>query len=178
MGSRFWGWRQSGGGARIEGTAALQGIDEIYTRQAIVTGSIAPNAERMSDILNRDSQLSVKGVRIELLGNGEAPIVDEKIWLVVDPEEILFVMPPAHVSNPQRRVHRRQHRVLLRTGDCKVAPARRDGCNRSPRPMAGGTEDRPEPRTYSPGPATRLVIGPEAALGASLRKGPQPPHPL
>ena len=34
--------------------------------------------------------------------------------------EILFVMPPSHVTNPQRRVHRRQRRVLMRSGDFEI----------------------------------------------------------
>jgi hypothetical protein len=127
MGSRFWGWRQTGGGgAPIEGTAALQAIEEfepveIYTREAIVTGAVAAHGERMSDMLNRDGQLRVKGAHVEPLGDGEeARIVDEQTWLAIDPEEILFVMTPAHLSNPQRRVHRRQRRVLLRTGDFEI----------------------------------------------------------
>lgn len=123
--SRFWGWHQGGTSAPVNGTAAMQLIDEfepveIYTLEAIVTGSIAPHGERMSDILNRDTELSVKGPHIAPLNDVQPPLVDEEASLIVEPEEILFVMPPAHVSNPQRRVHRRQRRVLLRTGEFEI----------------------------------------------------------
>lgn len=126
MGTRFWGWRQGELSTPIEGTAALQPIEEfepveVYTRDAIITGSVAPHGERMSDILNRDSQLSVKDAHLDTLNaDEEAGMVAQESWLVIDPESILFVMPPTHFSHPQRRVHRRQRRVLLRTGEFEI----------------------------------------------------------
>jgi hypothetical protein len=124
MSRNFWNWRR--GGANVDGSAALKAIEElepveIYTRAATVTGSVLSHGERMSDILNRQGALRIQAPRAMPYGEvDELQGSDEAAWATIDADEILFVMPPIHVSNPQRRLHRRQRRVLLRTGAFEI----------------------------------------------------------
>ncbi len=126
MRSNFWSWRRGGASSAVDGSAALKAVDElepveIYTGAAMVTGSVVSHGERMSDILNREGKLRLHAPRALPYGDvDELHSSDEGTWATVDADEILFVMPPTHVSNPQRRVHRRWRRVLMRTGDFEI----------------------------------------------------------
>jgi hypothetical protein len=126
MATTFWTWRRGTASAIVDGSAALQAVEElepleIYTRAAMVTGSVVTHGERMSDILNQQAELRIRGPRALPYGEvDELPSFDEDAWEAVDVDDILFVMPPSHVSNPQRRVHRRQRRILMRTGEFEI----------------------------------------------------------
>jgi hypothetical protein len=126
MATTFWTWRRGGASSAIDGSAALQAVEElepveIYTRAAMVTGSVVSHGERMSDILNQHSELRVRAPRALPYGEvDELPSFDQGVWAALGVDEILFVMPPSHVSHPQRRVHRRQRRVLMRTGEFEI----------------------------------------------------------
>jgi hypothetical protein len=126
MGKSFWTWRRGAANFATNGSAALEMVEEpepveIYTRGAMVTGSVISHGERMSDLLNHHNQLRVRAPRALPYGDvDEVRSTVEDSWETIDVDEILFVTPPSHVSNPQRRVHRRQRRVLMRTGDFEI----------------------------------------------------------
>jgi hypothetical protein len=126
MGKTFWSWRRGAANYATKGSAALQMVEEpepveIYTRGAMVTGAVISHGERMSDILNHQNQLRVRAPRALPYGDvDEVRSSGESSWETIEIDEILFVMPPTHVTNPQRRVHRRQRRVLMRTGDFEI----------------------------------------------------------
>jgi hypothetical protein len=89
---------------------------ELYTRHAMVVGSVAPDGRRLSDILNSNSTLALRDARSVSLLNGVEGS-DRAGWTSVRTDEILLVMPPAYDSPRQMRVHRRQHRVRIQTGE-------------------------------------------------------------
>ena len=79
------------------------------------------DGQRLSDILNHQNELRVKAPRALPYGDvDEIWTAEEDTWESLPTEEVLFVMPPAHVPHPQRRVHRRQRRVRLHTGDFEI----------------------------------------------------------
>src|SRR6059036_1774507 len=68
MATSFWSFRRGTASSNIAGTAALQPIEEfepveIYTRAAMVTGTVVSHGERLSDILNRQHELRVHAPR-------------------------------------------------------------------------------------------------------------------
>lgn len=101
----IWSWQRARHGARTEGSAALARDPvlepvEIHTLGGVVHGAVASHGGRMSDRLNQES-----GLRVWVPDSGE--------WQTIDVDDILFVMPPTHVSSRQMRVHRRRRRVAL-----------------------------------------------------------------
>lgn len=101
----FWSWQRRRGGhtagsAALATEPALEPV-ELYTPAGVIHGAVASHGGRMSDRLNEGT-----GLRVWL------PDADE--WATVEIADILFVMPPAHISPRQLRVHRRRRRVALR----------------------------------------------------------------
>jgi hypothetical protein len=72
-------------------------------------GWIEPGEERVSDLLQRGRPLS-------FLPGGPT----SSSWLSVDPAELLVVVPPPHVSPPERRLQRQRHEVMIRIGGWMV----------------------------------------------------------
>lgn len=118
--ARFWEWRtQPDPAGAVMTTAAdekssLEPV-ELYTPTALITGMVAPEGRRLSDILNGNSQLPVRDARStslfsELDGSAGGG------WTPVSVDDILLAMPPEHASSRQLKIHRRQHRVRIRTG--------------------------------------------------------------
>lgn len=101
----FWSWQrrrggQTAGSAALAIEPALEPV-ELYTRAGRIHGAVASHGGRMSDRLNEGG-----GLRVWL--------ADVEAWETVGIADILFVMPPAHRSPRQLRVHRRRRRVALR----------------------------------------------------------------
>jgi hypothetical protein len=72
-------------------------------------GWIEPGGERVSDLLQRGTPLS-------FLPDGPT----SARWVSVDPAELLVVVPPPHVSPPERRLQRQRHEVMIRIGGWMV----------------------------------------------------------
>jgi hypothetical protein len=114
----FWDWR----GSSTSVTASAPAVDqvplervELYTRQAMVLGRVAPDGQRLSDILNSNSHLPVRDARsISVLNGLEG--TDGDGWTPVRTDDILLAMPPERASPRQMRINRRQHRVRIETG--------------------------------------------------------------
>jgi len=70
-----------------------------------LVGWIHPGEERVSDLLQRGNPLP-------FLPAGQSPAR----WISVDPGELLVVVPPPHVSPPERRLQRQRHQVTIRIG--------------------------------------------------------------
>lgn len=70
-----------------------------------VTGWIEPGDARVTDLLQRGTPLPF------LPGEESAGR-----WVTVDPAELLVVVPPPHVSRPERRLQRQRHEVMIRIG--------------------------------------------------------------
>lgn len=119
----FWHWQRRGA-SQSEGSAALAIEDELhpiqlYTAAGLVSARVAPDGQRMLDILNGHDVLRVKDVEhVPFDSQTLAMRVDE--WTSVDVHTVLLATPPPHTSARQLRVHRRQRRVELQVGPFTV----------------------------------------------------------
>ena len=120
----FWSLRRRG--IETDGSAAVQPVEhlepvEIYTVGALLTGVVAPHGQRLSDMLNQGSVLRVRDTNLTAYQAGvQIPAAEGGAWHSVDTSDILFVMPPEHLSSRQLRIHRSRHRVKLEVGDFEV----------------------------------------------------------
>jgi hypothetical protein len=74
-----------------------------------LNGWIEPGEERVTDLLQR-------GAPLPFLPAGQTPAG----WVSLDPAELLVVVPPPHVSPPERRLQRQRHEVTIRIGGWMV----------------------------------------------------------
>lgn len=80
----------------------------VYTRDIEVAGTVRSTDERMTDILQR-------GEEIPFLPEGADP-ADTASWMSLAPKSVLMVVPPPHVSPPDKRLHRQTQQVVIRIG--------------------------------------------------------------
>lgn len=80
----------------------------LYSSETVFAAWVHPAGERITDILQRGDELAV-------LPDG-ADYRDPDAWLVVNPDALLAVVPPPHVSPPELRLHRQREAVQIRTG--------------------------------------------------------------
>lgn len=114
----------------------------LYAAEAVVPARVAPEGERITDILRRGEELSI-------LPDGRDPD-DAEAWMSVNAEAMLLVVPPPHVSRPELRVHRHRERVELRIGPYGVTGTAH---------LRPGEEDDPFLRATQPFlPLTEAVI--------------------
>jgi hypothetical protein len=123
MAANFWGWRRQSATApaRVPHPSPERALEqvELYTAHALALGLVAPEGQRMSDILNREEVLAVHSAdvtpyRDEAHREGTQPIGLFPI------DEVLLAMPPEHAGNPARQIHRKRRRVLLHVGPFHV----------------------------------------------------------
>jgi hypothetical protein len=125
----------------------------LFVAQMMLDALVHPGDERMTDVLNRGGELPV-------LPAG-AHASEPENWMAVPIDELLMVVPPPHVSPPQKRAERERHQVWLRAGDWEVAGiahlkpgAEQDAILLSTQPflpLTGVTmrsNDYPQPETY------------------------------
>lgn len=79
----------------------------IITRDAVIDGSVPASDERMTDVLQRGETFTV-------LPRGADP--EPASWLAIEPSEVQLVVPPPHVSPPERRLVRQRREVVIRIG--------------------------------------------------------------
>jgi hypothetical protein len=85
----------------------------VFTRDLEVSGWVPPADERMTDILQRGEELA-------FLPEGADPD-DHASWMVLSPRSVLLVVPPPHVSPPEKRLHRQTQQVVIRVGQYVVS---------------------------------------------------------
>ncbi len=83
----------------------------LFTRETEFRGHVSPGDERITDILQRGDPFMV-------LPAG-ADAVPEN-WVEITPAEIQLVVPPPHVSPPERRAVRQLRAVYVRVGRHQV----------------------------------------------------------
>ena len=79
----------------------------LILEEAELRGWIYTQGQRMTDILQ-------SGEPFSFLQN------ELKEWTEVIPDDTVLVVPPPHVSAPDQRLPRNQHRVLIGAGDYRV----------------------------------------------------------
>jgi hypothetical protein len=105
----FWNVRRgtrsdlSQGSVAYDLTPSLQPI-RLFTADRCIEGWVVAAEERITDLLNQR-----ESIRVCVDAANDA-------WDTVSRDDLLLVAPPAQVSNPQRRVHRRKHRLLALVG--------------------------------------------------------------
>jgi len=118
--ANFWDWRPRSAESSTASTAVAELQStlhpvELYTKTAMVSGLIAAEGRRLSDILNSNTTLPIRDAcSTSLLSNVNGE--QGSGWTSIDTDDILFAVPPEHESPRQLRIHRRQHRVRIRTG--------------------------------------------------------------
>lgn len=80
----------------------------VLGRDIEVAGWVAPAGARITDLLN-------SGAGMDVLPDG-ADASDPDSWLNLVSGSVLIVVPPPHVSPPEKRLHRQTQRVGLRVG--------------------------------------------------------------
>ena len=128
----FWNWRRGPGPTATQGSAALATSPdlapiELYTADARIVGWIAPNGQRVTDLLSTQDELrlwrpspgplderslpSVDAVAVSATGgeNGE--------WESLLTDRVILAMPPEWRASRQLRLHRR-----LRRASCVAGP--------------------------------------------------------
>lgn len=84
----------------------------LYLAEMVLVASVNPGDERMTDVLNRGGELPVLPAGAEARG--------AEAWVSVPINEIMMIVPPRHVSSPEKRVERQRNEVRLRVGEWEV----------------------------------------------------------
>lgn len=85
----------------------------LYSSDTVFAASVHPGGQRITDILQGGHELLV-------LPDG-ADHLDPEAWLAVNPDALLAVVPPPHVSPPELRLHRQQEAVEIRSGPYRIS---------------------------------------------------------
>jgi hypothetical protein len=93
--------------AEPTGGPALEPM-RVYTRDIEVAGHVRPSTERTTDILQR-------GEELPFLPEG-ADAAEPGSWVSLAPKSVLLVVPPPHLSAPEKRLHRQTQQVVIRIG--------------------------------------------------------------
>ena len=119
-------WSPLRRGTETQGATALHPAQqhepvEIYTVGSLITGKVSPQGRRLSDMLSQSSVLRVKDPNVIPYREGIStePAAPDS-WHSVETDDVLFVMPPEHLSPRQLRIHRRQRRIRMRIGDFEI----------------------------------------------------------
>lgn len=96
------------------GTPDAQDLQPVrlYLAEMVLVASVSPGEERMTDILNRGGELAV-------LPAGAQGFQAED-WMSVPIDDLEMVVPPPHVSPPEKRIERDRHPVRVRIGDWQL----------------------------------------------------------
>jgi len=85
----------------------------LYLTEMVLVASVSPGDERLTDILNNGGELAV-------LPHG-AEGFQAQDWMSVQIDDLEMVVPPRHVSPPEKRTERDRHPVRMRIGEWQLA---------------------------------------------------------
>lgn len=85
---------------------------QVYTDDAVWTGSVMTGGQRMTDILQHSDELAV-------LPQG-ADRDRQEAWVLLPTTKTLFVVPPPHESPPEQRQPRDRQEVTLNIGAYRI----------------------------------------------------------
>jgi hypothetical protein len=84
----------------------------IYANEAVLDGWITTDGQRVTDLLQHNEELAF----LPAGANRDRP----GAWIRVATNSMLLVVPPPHVSAPERRQSRERQEVTLNTGPYRV----------------------------------------------------------
>jgi hypothetical protein len=125
----FWNWRRGPGPSATQGSAALAASPElapieVYTADARIVAWIAPNGQRVTDLLTSQDELRLwRPSPGPLDGSTDTPQSDDEAageWETLPTARVILAMPPEWRASRQLRLHRRLRRAALVAGPFSV----------------------------------------------------------
>jgi len=128
----FWNWRRGPGPTATQGSAALAAAPELapielYTADARIVGWIAPNGQRVTDLLSTKDELRLwrpSPGPLDEMGpptEADAARADENgEWESLATARVILAMPPEWRASRQLRLHKRLRRAALAAGPFSV----------------------------------------------------------
>jgi hypothetical protein len=123
----FWNWRRGPGPSTTQGSTALAMTPELapielYTAESRIVGWIAPQGQRVTDLLSTQDELRLWRPSPGPLNdtampaaNGTAP-GDNGEWESLLTAQVILAMPPEWRASRQLRLHRRLRRASVVAG--------------------------------------------------------------
>lgn len=123
----FWNWRRGStpthGSTAIAASPELAPI-ELYTAESRIVGWVAPDGQRVTDLLNSRDELRLWRPSPGALDDRTAPgadVADESgEWESLATARIILAMPPEWRASRQLRLHRRLRRAAVAAGPFSV----------------------------------------------------------
>ena len=123
----FWNWRRGPGPMATQGSAAVATAPElapieIYTAESRIVGWIAPQGQRVTDLLSTKDELRLWRPSPGALDETDVPSPvgaipgDSGAWESLPTARVLLAMPPEWRASRQLRLHRRLRRAAVVVG--------------------------------------------------------------
>ena len=128
----FWNLRRGGPGlSATQGSAALAVAPELapielYTADSRIVGWIAPNGQRVTDLLSGQDELRLWRPSPGRLDGTTSPAANGKVpgdngeWESLPTAQVILAMPPEWRASRQLRLHRRLRRAAVVAGPFSV----------------------------------------------------------
>lgn len=128
----FWNLRRGGPGqVAMQGSAALAVAPELapielYTAESRIVGWIAPNGQRVTDLLSSQDELRLWRPSPGPLDDTGLPSTNGKVlgdngeWESLPTAQVILAMPPEWRASRQLRLHRRLRRAAVTAGPFSV----------------------------------------------------------
>ena len=128
----FWNWRRGPGPSATQGSAAIATSPdlapiELYTADSRIVGWIAPNGQRVTDLLSTQDELRLWRPSPGALDARAMPSSgpsgvpgDNGEWESLPTARVILAMPPEWRASRQLRLHRRLRRVACVAGPFRV----------------------------------------------------------
>jgi hypothetical protein len=128
----FWNLRRGGPGpSATEGSAALAVAPELapielYTADSRIVGWIAPQGQRVTDLLSTQHELRLWRPSPGRLDDTTLPTTNGKVpgdngeWESLPTAQVILAMPPEWRASRQLRLHRRLRRAAVAAGPFSV----------------------------------------------------------
>lgn len=122
----FWNWRRSTAATATSGSSAVDVAPELapielYTADSRIIGWLAPQGQRVTDLLNSSDELSLwRPSPGPIEGTAPATPGSEGEWQSLPTDVVILAMPPEWRASRQLRLHRRLRRVAVAAGPFNV----------------------------------------------------------
>jgi len=127
----FWNWRRGPGPSATQGSAAVALAPElapieIYTADSRIVGWIAPQGQRVTDLLSTRDELRLWRPNPGPLDETTLPSTngalpgDKGEWESLPTARVLLAMPPEWRASRQLRLHRRLRRAAVVAGPFNI----------------------------------------------------------
>ena len=131
----FWNWRRGPGPSATQGSAAIATSPdlapiELYTADARIVGWIAPNGQRVTDLLTSQDELRLWRPSPGPLDDRAMPVDDVERtmaipgdsgeWESLSTSRVILAMPPEWRASRQLRLHRRLRRAACVAGPFNI----------------------------------------------------------